>query len=234
MMIKTTVLAIVICALLVAIMPTASADAWVNWKDQSAKQYMQVTEVVNAMPSLEGYVWQFGNSFGSPGFLLDDSANNYHAADYPQRLRIVGGGSGDWQQPDDQSIPIYVRLVTKIKNTGAEDWTDFHLRAISGCYVYPKYVMDSGLWSRYWNYDGNSNGWDYVMDSTYDPSWGSDYGEVHPNEYFSAETWIAVTSPTGNFEVELWPTAVPEPGAFVTLASGLIALGAGIRRRKIS
>lgn len=70
------------------------------------------------------------------------------------------------------------------------------------------------------------------MDPTYDPSWGPDYGVVHPGEYFTAETWIAVTSPTGDFEVEFNPTSVPEPSGLIAASTILLGLAGSIRRKK--
>ena len=233
-MLRITVLAIVICALLAGLVPAANADAWIRWKDQGAKQYLEVVEVVTPVPSLEGYVWQFGSSFEAPGLLVDDSSTDYHVADFPQQLRVVGGGSGAWES-GDQSIPIYVRLVAKVKNTGTEDWYDFHFRTVSGCDVYNKYVTENTWSPAYWNYDGalGTQGWDYVVDPTSDPSWGSDYAPVHPGEYFSFETWIEVTDPSGNFEVTFWPT-VPEPSALLGLGFGFAGLMGHILRKRTS
>lgn len=234
-MFRLTVLAVLICALLVGLVPVANADAWIRWKDNSTQQYMQVVEVVNPVPSLEAYVWQFGNEFTAPQFLPNDLGGTSHDCDWPERLRVVGGGSGAWAT-GDPSIPLYVRLVANVKNIGTEDWTDFHLRAISGCSIYNKYVSEYGAWSRYWNYDGTlgTQGWDYVMDEYYDPSWGMpEYGPVSTGQYFSFETWIQVTDPNGNFEVEFWPTAVvPEPSALLGLGMGLAGLMGHILRRK--
>jgi hypothetical protein len=234
---KIAVLAVMICALLVGLVPAANADAWIKWKDQSINQSLEIVPVELVDPAtLEAYVWQFGSSFDAPGLLVDDSSNDYHVADFPQHLRVVGGGSGDWAC-GDPSVPIYVRLVAKVQNTGTEDWYDFHLRAVSGCEIYNKYVSDYGTWfPAYWNYDGEtlgSLGWDYVVDPTSDPAWGYDFGPVHPGEYFGFETWIQVTDPAGNFEVEFWPT-VPEPGSLLGLGVGLAGLMGHILRRRTS
>lgn len=226
---RTAVLAGIVCALILGVIPSASADAWMKWKDQLTEQYMEVVEVDYPEPNLEHYVWQFGGDFYDPGLLQMDSSDSYHDCDFPQRLRVVGGGgSGDWRS-DGGVVPIYVRLVASVKNTGTENWADFHLRGISGCNIYTKQV---GQWSRGWDYvDVESAGWDYRIGPDNEESWGPEYWYVHPGEYFDFETWIEVTSPTGDFEVEFWPT-VPEPGSLLALASGLLALGAGIRFRK--
>lgn len=226
-MIRTAVLAVIICVLIIGLIPSAHADAWMKWKDQSTAQYMEPVEVVYPEDSLEHYVWQFGSS---DNLLLDDSNTDYRNLDYPQHINVVGGGTGDWNQ-GDPSIPVYVRLDVKFQNIGTEDWTDFHLRAISGCTIYSKQVGD--IWTRYWDYTGDESGWDYVMDPTADPSWGAEYGPVHTGEYFTAETWIAVTSETGDFEVELWPTAVvPEPSGILAACSVLVALAGSLRRKR--
>lgn len=233
---RLLIVAGIVCVLLLGSIPTANADAWVRWKDQSTKQYMEVVEIINPdMYSLERYVWQFGGDYYSPGYLINDTGVDFHTADFPQRLRVVGGGTGAWEE-GEPLVPIYVRLVTKIKNVGTQNWIDFHLRAISGCNIYTKYVSESGSWSPpYWDYtginEGAESGWDYVMDPTYHPSWGPEYGPVHPSEYFSCETWIAVTSPSGDFEIELWPT-IPEPSALLGLGMGASGLAAGILRRR--
>jgi len=229
-MARHLILAGVVCALLLGLMPTAGADdAWVRWKDQTTPQYMGVVEALYDDPlSQERYVWQFGSDFSAPGYLVDDSANDFHTADFPERLRVVGGGTGAWQE-GDPSIPIYVRLIVNVKNVGTEDWTDFHLRAISGCSIYGKYVMDSGWWSNYWDYTSDEYGWDYVMNPL-DAVYGGPYGPAYPGETFSCETWIAVTSPTGDFEVELWPT--PEPSALLALGLGFSGLAASVLRRR--
>lgn len=231
-MARHLILAGVVCALLLGLMPTAGADAWVRWKDQTTPQYMEVVEALYDDPlSQERYVWQVGSDFYAPGALIDDSSNDFHTADFPGHLRVVGGGAGAWHE-GDPSIPIYVRLIVNVKNVGTEDWTAFHLRAISGSSIYGKYVMESGLWSRYWDYTSDEYGWDYIMDPTYDPSWGPEYGPVHPGETFSLETWIAVTSPTGDFEIELMST--PEPSALLGLGIGLAGFaGSVLRRRRI-
>ncbi len=230
-MIRTLVLAVIICVLMIGLVPPAHADAWVMWKDQGVAQYMAPEPVVYTTDSLENYVWQFGSSFDNPGFLLDDANNDYRNLDYPQHINVVGGGAGDWNT-GDPSIPIYVRLTTKFLNTGTEDWTDFHLRPVSGCTIYSKYVMDNGLWTRYWTYDSETNpGWDYVMDQG-DALISPEYGPVHPGEYFTSETWIAVTSPTGNFEVEFNPTSVPEPSGLIAAGSILLGLAGSLRRKR--
>ena len=234
-MARLLIVAGIICMLLLGSIPAANADAWVRWKDQSVQQYMEVVEILNPDPyTLERYAWQFGSDSDNPGYLIDDTGGGFHTADFPQRLRVVGGGSGAWNE-GDPLVPIYVRLVASVKNVGTENWVDFHLRAISGCNIYTKYVT-SATWSPpYWDYTGinetTESGWDYIMDPTYDPSWGPEYGPVHPGEYFSSETWIAVTSPTGDFEVELWPT-IPEPSALLVLGMGASGLAAGILRRR--
>lgn len=195
-----------------------------RWKDQSAQWSMEVVESTYGDPfNQEHWVWQYGSLFNQPGPLRNDAGGNSHDCDYPERLRVVGGGSGDWMDVD--GIPIYVRLVVNVKNVGTEDWTDFHLRAISGSYIYGKYVMDSGLWSRYWDFTSDSNGWDYVIGpTTYD-------GPVSTNGVFSFETWIGVTSPDGSFEVEFWPT-VPEPSALLGLGLGASGLLMSLLRRR--
>jgi len=224
-MARLVILAAVICALLLGTIPTANADAWMRWKDQSIARYMDPIEVVNPDPGAkEGYVWQYGFDYANPGPLLDDSGTSFHNCDLPQRLRLVGGGSGAWMH---EGIPIYVRLILNVKNSGTEDWVDFHLRAISGCYVYKYY----GTWSQGWDMTIDSNGWDYVMDPYWDPSWGPEYGPVHPGETFGCETWIGVTSPTGDFEIELWPT-VPEPGGLLSLGMGAGGLVVSMLRRR--
>ncbi|MGB9586656.1 MAG: hypothetical protein ACPL7O_00605 [Armatimonadota bacterium] len=225
-------IAVIVCGLLVSLITAAGADAWVRWWDQSTNQYLEVVEVINPIPSLESYVWQFGGNFNNPGLLLDDQGTSYHDADYPQFLWVNGGGSGPWAL-GDPAIPVYVRLVVNIKNVGTEDWIDFHLRAVNGCFIYPKYVMDSGQWSRYWDYSGNSMGWDYIMDPAWSPWWGDEYGPVRPGEYFTCETWVAVTSPDG-FQVKLWPTAVPEPSSLVILACGGVGLLGRLLRKRLS
>jgi hypothetical protein len=218
-----------ILLLLLALAHPSSADAWIRWWDQGINQYLESVEVVNPIPSLEGYVWQFGDDFSNPGFLVDDENNDYHSADYPQVLRVVGGGDGPWATADPE-IPVYVRLVVKVKNTGTESWVDFHLRAENGCFIYPKYVMDSGLWSRYWDYTGNESGWDYVMDPSWQPWWGIEYGPVSPGEYFTCETWIAVTSNEG-FEVTMWPT-IPEPSSLFVLTVSVVGLSSTLFRKR--
>ena len=234
-MAKHLVLAGIVCALILGCLPAADADAWVRWKDQLTPRYMgaPVEALYDDPLEAEGYVYQFGGDFFSPGPLLNDSGVDFHTCDFPQRLRIVGGGSGAWRSTDPD-VPIYVRLITKVKNVGAaEDWTDFHLRAISGCNIYGKWVTDYGLWTRIWDFTSDTPGWDYVMDPTYDPLWGPEYGPLYTNEYFVSETWIEVTSPTGNFEVELWPT-VPEPSALLALGIGFPGLALSLLRRRRS
>jgi len=217
-MARLLILAAVICALLLGTIPTANADAWMRWKDQSIARYMDAIEVVYPDPGAnEGYVWQYGFDYANPGPLLDDSGTNFHNCDFPQRLRVVGGGSGAWMH---EGIPIYVRLILNVKNVGTEDWVDFHLRTISGCHVYKYY----GAWSPYWNYTGFSGGWDYVMDPL-------EYWPVSTNDSLSSETWIQVTDPDGNFEIELWPT-VPEPGGLLSLGMGAGGLVVSMLRRR--
>lgn len=229
-MARLLIVAGIICVLLLGSMPTANADAWMRWKDQTTPQYMEPVEALYDDPQQqERYVWQFGIDFSAPGHLVDDSANDFHTGDFPGRLRVVGGGTGAWRE-GESSIPIYVRLIVNVKNVGTEDWTDFHLRAISGCNIYGKYVMESGLWSNYWDYTSDEYGWDYVMNPM-DAPLGGEYGPVYPGETFSCETWIDVTSSTGDFEVELWPTA-PEPSALLVLGMGASGLAAGILRRR--
>ncbi|MCX6375580.1 MAG: PEP-CTERM sorting domain-containing protein [Armatimonadetes bacterium] len=227
----------IICVLLLGSIPAADADAWVRWKDQSIQQGLEVVWIENLDPwSTERYAWQFGSDPYNPGYLINDTGGDFNTADFPQRLRVVGGGSGAWKEGAPLE-PIYVRLVTRVKNVGTENWVDFHLRAISGCNIYTKYVSSNGTWSpAYWNWTGINtetgvSGWDYVMDPEALPPLGPDDGPVHPGETFSCETWIAVTSSTGDFEVELWPT-VPEPSALLVLGMGASGLAAGILRRR--
>lgn len=236
-MARHLVLAGLVGALILGCVPAANADAWVRWKDQLTPQYMEVVEAQYDDPlQLERYVWQIGSDFFAPDLLEMDSGSDFHNCDWPEHWRVVGGGSGAWRE-GDPSIPIYVRLLTKFKNVGTEDWIDFHLRAISGCNVYGKYVTDYGLWTRYWDYTSDPVGWDYIMDPTYEPYWGPEYGPVYTNEYFVCETWIEVTSPTGDWEVELWPTAdavVPEPSALMALGVGFPGLAMSLLRRRRS
>jgi hypothetical protein len=237
-MARLLILAGIICVLLLGSLPAANADdAWMRWKDQSIQQGLEVVWVGNLDPgNLERYAWQLGSDADNPGYLINDTGGDFHNADFPERLRVVGGGSGAWKE-GDPSVPIYVRLVAKVKNAGTEAWGDFHLRAISGCNIYTKYVSSNGTWSpAYWGWEGvndpetGESGWNYVMDPI-EGLYGGEFGPVRPGQTFSCETWIAVTSPTGNFEVELWPT-VPEPSALLVLGMGASGLAAGILRRR--
>ena len=139
--------------------------------------------------------------------------------DYPQVLHANGWGGSF---TDEFGDPIRVRIKQVIKNVGTEWWNDFHIVVGGDGYTYKKWFeLPIG-----WGISQDLDRFDYYADPG---------AEIGPNgSFFDGIVLDVIPDSQGNGRFELWKRAtVPEPATFVGLFTGLVALGAGMRYRKI-
>lgn len=200
-----------VTAILAITAASASAGAWIKWGNGPQIQLTKVQIPVTERQSpLEQYVWQLGSDWYSGyEFALD--------ANYPGHIAATGGGDSF---VDQYGQPIYVRIGQAVKNNGTASWNDLHIRTGNGGVPYKIY---GSWWPSDWSINNIADGWDFVRDP-------DGMTQVMPGEILYDEIWLRVDPAANTFSIEKWAT-VPEPGAFVSLATGLVALCAGIRRR---
>jgi len=187
---------------------SAAYDAWIKWDDQ----LNPVKLTFRANPD-----------YGGPG--IEEYRFEYYVEftqmlDYPQVLHAVGWGGSFTDQYGD---PIRVRIKQTIQNVGTEWWNNFHiLVGGEGGFPYKKWSSTPPGW----NIDQELDLYYYYCDPGF---------EIGPGgSFYDGIVLQVIPDEFGNGQFELWKRAsVPEPAVIAGLLTGLAAMGAGIRYRKI-
>ena len=185
----------------------AAYDAWMQWDSQSPVQLtFRNNPDYDPGQGVQEYRFEYYGEFAL-------------SLDYPQVLHAVGWGGSFIDQYGD---PIRVRIKQTIRNAGTEWWNDFHILVGGGAYPYKKWFdLSPG-----WGISQDIDRYDYYADP------GSEIGPG--GLFYDGIVLDVIPDGQGNGRFELWKSAsVPEPSVFAGLLTGLVALGAGVRYRKI-